>query len=321
LRHPPYHLRSNKAIDRLALIDTIKRLGHISDLRSYTYYGMGGPYLEEFRVLSELHPEIRMVCIEEDEETFKRQQFHLPCRSSHLKFEKMSFSTFVARFEATDAKSIVWADFTGLEYRHFADFMDLLPKVGADSIVKITVRCSPEDYRRRDQAEELRAQEEFKQKFEMLWPGGFEKLPTNLDQFALLTQHMARIAAQQALPAPAAKTFLPISAFVYNDGTNMYSLTGAICLRTRERHLRHEFRRWPFANLDWEAPRRIKVPDLSTKERLHLQRHLPRRGNAGKKLRCSLGYLIDRNEAQTEIQLQQYADYHRFFPYFIKGTP
>jgi len=63
------------------------------------------------------------------------------------------------------------------------------------------------------------------------------------------------------------------------------------------------------------------VPSLSTKERLYLQRYLPCGRNAGRTLRRALGYLTDENLKQTEIRLQQYADFHRYFPYFIKAIP
>ena len=65
MKQPPYHLRPNKAVDRLALVEAIKRLGRMGDLSEYTYYGLGGPYLEDFRLLYELCPEIKMVSIEE----------------------------------------------------------------------------------------------------------------------------------------------------------------------------------------------------------------------------------------------------------------
>ena len=85
--------------------------------------------------------------------------------------------------------------------------------------------------------------------------------------------------------------------------------------------MRQVFGGWRFANLDWKAPTEIKLPNLSTKERLHLQRHLPCDDSGGKVLRRSLGYLIDDDEESTERQLQQYGDFHRYFPYFMKAIP
>ena len=65
----------------------------------------------------------------------------------------------------------------------------------------------------------------------------------------------------------------------------------------------------------------IDVPTLSTKERLHLQDRLPLNLNAGRVLRRALGYLIDKDVRRTEAKLKQYADFHRYFPYFMKAIP
>ena len=143
MRHPAYHLRPNKAVDRLTLVDAIRRVGKLGDLSDYTYYGMGGPYLEDFRLLYEFYPEIRMISIEEDEDTFKRQQFHLPCRTPRLTLKKTEFKSFLAQYEPNDEKSIFWLDYVGLEYGHFEDFMVLLGKVAANSVVKMTLELNP----------------------------------------------------------------------------------------------------------------------------------------------------------------------------------
>ena len=321
MRTPPYHLRPNKAVDRLTLVDAIKRVGREGDLGRYTYYGMGGPYLEYFRLIYELYPEMKMVCIEEKEEVHKRQRFHLPCHSGRLKLQKTDFSSFLATYDAKDEKSIFWLDYNDLEFTNFDDFMDLLGKVGANSLIKITLRCNPRDYQDQDPQRELEKQEDFRKKFETVLPGSFTTPPIKFQNFALLLQEMLRIAAQKALPSAAPTTFLPISSFFYNDGTGMFTLTGVVCLREHEGTFRKLFKSWPFENLDWKGPTEINVPNLSTKERLHLQRHLPRSKNAGRALRQSLGYLIEADTAQTETELQQYADFHRYFPYFIKAIP
>ncbi len=321
MKSPPYHLRPNKAVDRLTLIDAIKHVAGPDELGHYTYYGMGGPYLEDFRLMYELYPQIKMVCIEKDENVFKRQLFHLPCRSHRLRLEQTPLSSFLANYEAKDEKSIFWLDYTKLRFSYLDDFMDLLGKVGAKSVIKVTLRCNPPDYQDKEPAEQIKKLEKFKRTFETMLPAPLTALPVKLEHFAHLVQDMVRIASQKALPSAAPNMFLPVSSFFYNDTTGIFTLTGVVCLREDEARLRKLFKNWQFAKLDWAAPTEINVPNLSTKERLHLQRHLPHGKNAGRRLLRSLGYLIDRDVEATEFQLQQYADFHRYFPYFMKAIP
>ena len=315
MSQPAYHIRPNKAADRLTLIDAIRLVVKPRELSDYTYYSMGGPTLEDFRLIYEFYPEIKMVCIEQDPEIYKRQRFHLPCRFHHLKLEHTSLKSFLAQYEAKDQKSIFWLDYTNLELGHFDDFMGLLGKVGANCIVKITLSCDPRDYKKPDQAED------FRKKFATLLPNTSDPPPIRADKLALLMQGMVQIASQKALPSAMPLMFLPVSSFYYSDGAGIFTLTGVVCRRVEEKDFRKALEKWPFANTNWNEPIRINVPSLSTKERLHLQRHLPSGGKAGKSLRRALGYLIDEDTEQTEIQLQQYADFHRYFPYFIKAIP
>jgi hypothetical protein len=316
MKHPAYHLRVNKTVDRLTLIDAVKRIARLNNLAEYTYYGFGGPYLEDFRLLYEFYPEIKMVSIESDDETFKRQRFHAPCNESQLKLRKLNFKSFLARYDPRDEKSIFWLDYTGLEFGNFEDFMLLLGNVSANSIIKITLRCESTDYIGKDDK-----QEEFRQKFEEVLPYSYATPPIHLVDFAELLQDMVQIAAQKSLSSGMPMTFHPISSFCYKDGVGMFTLTGVVCQRTETAKINAAFKGWKFANLTWKRPMLIDLPTLSTKERLHLQRRLPCSKGSGRTLRLALGYLIEGNKKSTEKRLKQYADFHRYSPYFMKALP
>ena len=106
---PAYLLRPNKAADRFALMEAIRRLSRLDPkgLEGYTYYGLGGPHLEDFRLLYELYPEISMVSIESAKRNLKRQKFHLPCSSVCL--EGVDVSTFISSYKRSSGKSIFLA--------------------------------------------------------------------------------------------------------------------------------------------------------------------------------------------------------------------
>ena len=96
---PAYHLRPNKAADRFALMEAIRRLPRLGDggLEEYTYFGLGGPYLEDFRLLYEFCPDMGMVSIESEEEVYKRQKFHRPFRT--LKLIQDEVSSYIDRYD------------------------------------------------------------------------------------------------------------------------------------------------------------------------------------------------------------------------------
>jgi hypothetical protein len=319
VKHPPYHLRTNKAVDRFMLIEAARCLGRPRELSEYTYYGFGGPYLEEFRLLHESFPEMRLVSIEQDAQTYKRQRFHRPC--GHIQLRNTDFSSFLTRYDSGNKKSIFWLDFTGLEYSQFEDFMSLLGKVAAGSIVKVTLRAEPSDYLGRDKKDQEAREEEFRKKFGAILPASDVTPPPDLEGFAEVLQEMLRIAAEKALPSGTGFVFQPISSFCYKDGDGIFTLAGIVCQRNRQNSFRAKFSGWDFANLDWAKPKLIDMPFLSTKERLHLQEYLPCRRDAGRKLLKVLGYRVDNNRARATAKMKQYADFYRYYPHFVRAIP
>lgn len=324
---PPYHLRKNKAADRFALIEAIRRLPKLgNNLMDYTYFGLGGPYLEDMRLIYEYCPEIQMVSIEEDEEVYNRQNFHRPCGG--IRILNSDMSSFITTYEANDRKSIFWLDYTGLEYTSFADFISLITKVVKGSVIKITLRANPFDYwiiprNGRGIRKKKHKSKDFRNKFESLLPHPDDYPPWQTEDFATLLKQMLQIAVQEAFSEEITQlTFNPISSFYYKDGTPMFTLTGVIWPRDDLSSIDNAFSDWEFANLTWDnIPRRIDIPDLSTKERLHLQGFLPCDTERGATLRNELGHLIEEDIRMTEDALEQYAAFHRYFPYFLRGTP
>ena len=132
---------------------------------------------------------------------------------------------------------------------------------------------------------------------------------------------MLQVAAQKALPAALPLMFQPVSSFYYSDGTGMFTLTGVVCRRDAVAKIKEAFTDQHFRNLNWSRPKLINIPFLSTQERLYLQKLLPCPTNAGRTLRLALGCLIADDAGMTEAALKQYADFYRYYPYFMKAVP
>ncbi len=321
MKHPPYPLRPNKAVDRFMLIDVIRQMEKIVDVSKYTYYSLGGPYLEDFRLLYDFCPNIKMISIESSKETLKRQRFHLPCGKLELVYD--DFSSFLANYDGGGQKSIFWLDYTKTGFGEFSDFMTLLDRVDDNSIIKLTLRSEPKDYFDAEDKLVDKKHEAFQREFEELLPTWSSTPCLRFEDHANLIQDMVRIAAQKTLPAAGGRTLQPLSSFCYSDSVGMFTFTGIVCSIDESAKYRQHFCKWAFANLDWSRPRNIDVPFLSTKERLHLQQFLPCNGrrNKGRYLHKQLGYSIDNDASKSAEKLSQYAEFHRYYPYLVKATP
>ena len=309
---PAYRLRPNKAVDRFLFLEALQHLAGLKDLSEYTYYGLGGPFLEDVRILGDFFNGLRLVSIEENEQTVKRQQFHLPSRDVRLLH--MPFHRFLKSYAPTGEKGIFWLDYTRLLWEEVDDFMMLIQRVEPWSMAKITLRVQPRDF---EQSGQLRAT------FAKILPPGINDPPARPASFAALVLRMLRIATQRALKTHRDRSFQPISAFFYNDSTPILTLTGLVSPPNDIDVIRDAFESWEFANLSWNSPTRISVPALSTKERLTLQSVLPCDESAGKLLEIALGYMLGDGgpKDNTQQQLKQYAAFHKYYPYYITAQP
>ena len=299
MTHPPYHLRVNKAIDRLLLVDILdilkrNRVG----LPNYTYYGFGGPFLEDCKLIHDRCPEIQIVSIEKNQQIFKRQEFH--CFSKKLNLIPKDFATFLAHFSSS-GREIFWLDYTNLKFGNFDEFMSILAEVSENSVVKITVRAEPLSKRGLLQQEREERFEGFQEEFGKIIPESIQIQQKDIEKtedFIKLLQKMLEIAAQQAL-RESGSVFQPLNSSYYSDQTEMLSVTGIVCNKNKVSEIRQWFKDWAFINLTWKDARRIDVPILSTKERLHLEKYLPTTTKTGRFLSRSLGYRIDDSQKKT----------------------
>lgn len=321
MKHPAYPIRPNKAVDRLMLVDVLRRLEGIGSISEYTYYSLGGPFLEDFRLLYDFFPDLPMVSIENDPETFKRQKFHLPCRSTKL--ELHGLQTYLNRYDARGRKSIFWLDYTELSYQAFVDFMALLTSVADGSVIKLTLRAEPSDYwdPTGDKKKDEEKIAEFASQFRALLPLTYKQPPSDFKKLAQLLQDILRIAVDRTLPGGNQRCFQLVSSFRYADGVGMATFTGVVCASKERKKYTDLFQDWRFAHLEWETPALISVPFLSTKERLHLQKYLPHQKRDVEMLRRALGYDVGDGPKKSSEAMSQYADFHKYYPYLVKAIP
>ena len=140
----------------------------------------------------------------------------------------------------------------------------------------------------------LYAWEKFQREYEQVLPAPTRQTAIERSSpFVKLLQDMFQIASQQTLPASGERVFQLLDSAHYNDQTEMLSITGMVCNKNDVSEIRRWFKNWAFRNLDWKAPRKIDVPTLSAKERLHLEKKLPPKTKTGRSLARALGYKID----------------------------
>lgn len=334
-----YHLRENKSIERNLFIDLLSRVGRFKNISDYTYIGFGGPFREDFKAIHNALRVSKMISIEMDENVYKRQIFNLPARiidSRHCKS-----SEFIESFDAIEGNSIAWLDYTSANTlnEQITEFRTLISKMQKFDIAKITINAhaahlgNPED----DKDPDLKnlKQDIYRAHILSKRADNFWKEPIKVAEIQTATYPKTLLKIlKNSLNGLAGKVdsiyFQPLSAYTYQDGVKMLTLTG-IVLDANNDAEKKEFlektrlRFWDFANLDWTNPTEISVPSLSAKERMAIDALLPVQLGPGETvaqhLENALGYVpgsTANDLARGRKLLENYARYYRAYPFFSR---
>ena len=321
--HPAYHLRPNKAIDRFMLIDVLRNIP-LEKRKKYEYIGLGGPFLEDFKIMHHYYPEISLTSIEENEDTFKRQKFNKSFRAINL--VKSDIASYFSEHDEFGHPFVVWFDGTDFRQR-------TIEKEFASEVVQALneylkgTQLSDEEQERLALAIRNISDKVVISKDEM-WltmqtildylPEGYENMLEDQISRAKLYHQILRKAISSVYPNTGDNIFYLLSSNYYSDGTTMISVTGMLVRRKDLSKVRKMFKSYQPQGDQLVTPTKIDVPVLSIKERMELDALLPMRKNVGSRLYKALGYKIDSSRARTEAQLTFYNVFHKYYPFFSK---
>lgn len=319
-------MRPNKAVDRQMFIELLSRVRLAQEIRDCTYVSFGGPFLEDFRLMHSHFGMERLISLEIDPEVLARQQFNQPM--SCVSLLQQSSGDFIATYRV-EGQSIIWLDYASPKDLRvqIQEVQALLPKLGVGDVVKITVNANPDSLVRSgggrtvdDLAPERFA--ELSRRIGDLLPSGANETMMTSDELPQLLFRTLSLQTQRAMKGTG-HLFIPLTAFHYTDSHTMLTAAG-IVLRDDEQEIAEFLKKtgldaWEFSVVTKNASTEIMVPALSTRERLFLDKLLPK--NNSDELRKELNFLFEEGEERTLRTLTSYARFYRHYPYFSRIVP
>jgi hypothetical protein len=334
VKHPPYHLRTNKAVDRLLLLSQIRAVinADVGLSEKTTYHSLGGPFMEDLHLVHRAFPDMSLVCIESDSHTYARQNAHR--FSSNLILENSTLADFFVMKYVSSKADIFWLDYTDFSLACLSELQSVLRVLQTGSLIRITLRCDSPAHERSMPvglddvnivAVRKQVKDAFIQEFDRYIPVQAKKdpLPSLPTTFASLVRSIVRLAISDTLDKSSDREFLHIHSARYNDGTPMLSITGLVCERKSIRSTRNRLAKQASIDFDpkWEKLHDINVPILSIQERMLINKALPynRTDQAvGTALYSLLNYNVAESKPKTEAALEQYANYRNEYPSFVR---
>jgi hypothetical protein len=319
-----YHLRPNKAVDRHLFVDLLTRIHGFTSLARHNYVGLGGPFLEDFRLIHSHFGISKLISVEAEVAVWKRQKFNRPLSS--IKCLQTTSGDFIATYDTTN-NAIIWLDYASEDHRReqLEEVQLLLTKLQPSDVLKITVNANPETLGYGN----LEVDERLRRRVERLKEVIGDFLPPDILTDSLDNKGFARLlygailrAARAAFSGVPDLGFLPLTAFRYSDSSHqMLTVTGIVIKPSEHRRFlqRTGIKRWKLAIGDSTDPILINVPLLSVRERLFVDARLPAAN--GRRITKALGFWCGEDEAESIEIIDSYARFYRHFPYFSRVVP
>lgn len=307
----PYRLRPNKAVDRELFLSLLMRLAPKLKLEKYHYVGLGGPFLEDFRMIHGRLGIAKMTCVETEEQVHKRQLFNRPVAS--IECVHNSLEDYLDENDF-DTPAIIWFDYTEpkgvtTQVERFARTIGSVP-IG--SVLRVTLNANPGALGKPDgnlsEAElmEWRLQA-FQRRLGSLFPSGLTADGMTQKSFGKSLLYSLRLAVEKEVLSFRDRRVVWALATHYADGQAMVTAALVICEKD-DKSVEELVKGWEFyATAD--APHRLNLPALSTLERLTMESNDDARGK--------LGFELPESD-MGEDPFAVFKRFYRIYPHFSR---
>jgi len=336
----PYRLRPNKAVDRELFLSLLLRLAPKLGLEKYHYVSLGGPFLEDFRLV---HSRIgigrkknrrtvgKLTCIEAELEVHKRQKFNRPVAT--IKCVHSTLEKFLDQTTFT-VPAIIWFDYTApksiaSQIQRFAATVGTVP-IG--SVLRVTLNGNPtslgnggDEPSGKDLSVEVdgdvstdRAQkptkaewrfEQFKQRLGPLVPAGLTADAMTHKKYGPAVLQVLKLAVEKQALSFTDRQVVWALATHYADEQPM--VTATLVVVPLKEDVSALVEKWEFYSTP-EDPHQFELPALSSLERLTMESN----NSAHKKLGFDLAKVID---SKLDVDpLDVFKKFYRLYPHFSR---
>ncbi len=321
----PYRLRPNKAVDRELFLSLLTRLAPSLSLEKYQYIGLGGPFLEDFRLVHARLGVSRMACVETELEVHKRQLFNRPIASIECVHATLEDYLDGQEFEAP---AIIWFDYTepkGIttQIERFARTIGTVP---LGSVLRVTLNANPEslgkpttneisvevdDSASADRKQKPTTQEwrlaRFKERVGHLFPSGLPADGMTHKNYGLSLLRVLKLAVEKEALNFRDRRMVWALATHYKDGQAMVTAALVVCA-PNERSIDDLLQGWEFHSIP-DFPHRLDLPALSTLERLTME--------SSEDVRAKLSFDLPKSD-MGEDPFLVFRKFYRIYPHFSR---
>lgn len=321
----PYRLRPNKSVDRELFLSLLTRLAPKLSVEKYQYVGLGGPFLEDFRLMHARLGIARMTCVESEEQVHKRQLFNRPIAA--IECVHSTLEDYLDKNEL-NSPAVIWFDYTDPRpiTSQIQRFSQTIGTVPLGSVLRVTLNANPEslgkpsasevsvevdDSASSDRAQKPTTQEwrlaRFRERLGVLFPSGLSAEGMTHNNYGPSLLRVVKLAVEKEVLNFRDRRIVWALATHYRDGQAMVTAALVVCGRD-DNVIEELVRGWEFFSTT-DTPHRLDLPALSTLERLTLE--------SSDNGREKLGFTLPESD-MGEDPFTVFRKFYRIYPHFSR---
>ncbi|WP_293688750.1 O-methyltransferase [Thiolapillus sp.] len=322
----PYQLRPNKAVDRELFLSFLSRFAATLKLEKYGYIGLGGPFLEDFRLIHARLAIKEMVCVEAEENVHRRQLFNCPVDCIDC-----VHSTLEDYLDSNEIEnpSIIWFDYTepGGITDQIERFSRTVGEVPIGSILRITLNANPTSLGNPD-SDEITTEdgpieerqggkknlqewrlERFRERMGATMPSGLAPEDMTFKRYGQSILRALSLAVDRHVIGLPDRKVTWVLATHYADGQPMVTATLVVLGGGEDKELSNELiEEWEFYSTA-NVPLRLDMPALSALERLQME--------SSSDAKTALGFELPKSDMGQD-PFESFKKFYRVFPHFSR---
>lgn len=311
---PFYHLRPNKYVDRQIFAEVLKSLSRNIEIQDYTYIGMGSYMFDDFKLLHNTLGIGNMISLEGDPLTYRRAAFNKPFKC--IKVVQQFTSDYIANMDPGNNSHIFWLDYSKPDEigTQFDDFCRLICTLNEYDIIRITLNANPSSLGK-PVSEEANLWEyrlnELQNRLGDFVPASITPNDLITKKYPLTLLSCLKNAYLKTITGKA-RRFLPLYSTIYDDNTQMLTLTGIVIMREENGTIfkcNRELKK--YCSFEWDNPLSIFMPSLTPKEVVHINNELPVKSK-GKLIGKKYEFVFNENPDMLQSYLKFYKEYPNF---------
>lgn len=314
MSQPFYHLRPNKYVDRCLFVNALDRLNSQVNLQKHRYIGFGSYLFDDFKLVHDRLNIMSMISLEADASIYKRAVYNAPYRCIEIINE--TSTDFISGDNWGEQNSVIWLDYVSPRAigQQFNDIATLSTKVLPHDVIKVTFNANADTLGKADIGLDARFAK-LKSRIGEYVPSDATSDECTKDKYPILLLKCLHVMLSKCFrETKYDKRFvLPLFSTVYQDSDHRMLTFTCIILDNHEEEqiIKSQFGDISYVNFEWTCPSMIKIPELTVREMIEINKLLPD-SNAEEQLLEQFNFVFD----DKHEEITSYISFYKYYPSF-----